>query len=246
MTLLRSIVAGCLLLGYAQSASALMYQHLAWPSGEYYNYDQSIIVLTDPGPESYFFWAAQFEMQDSVGYMGLVTDALYQGSNLGPGVNVAIWGATSGDPAPGAKIDTNTDGDPGIRLVLPFTWSAGTLYRLRIWEVAADSQSVTWGFWITDMVTSTDTPIGTITSPLSLGRIAPSTSSWTEYYGPGRDDGCNGAPWDVEAVLWLNPYFNGETVQPTSSTTTTSFECSRFEQPALNLPAYQGIAPGSQ
>jgi hypothetical protein len=194
----------------------MLYQNLAFPNtpNGYYNYDHSIKVLKDPGSNASYFWSCQFWIiNGEAAYMGLQTDVGTPGGDIGKGVNVAMWGATNAQPAPNAGIRANTDGSPGRGLYMAYSWEEGTIYRMRVWQVNADSNGFWWGFWVKNESTGVDTWIGNIYVPLR-NWIANSSVVWTEYYGPDNTAPCNSPVRKPESVEFLNPSMNNNDNDP--------------------------------
>ena len=199
----------------------MLYQNLFFPdvTNGYYNYDQSIQVLRDPGSDSFYFWSAQFGVGSSTGYMGLQTDTLSNnGQNIGKGFNVALWGSdTARVEAPGAEIRPDTDGEPGRALYMPYEWQEGREYRLRIWQAGEQDGGFWWEFWVLDKVTEVDTHIGDILRK-DKSYINNNPVLWTEYYGVGRDNPCDSPVRKPESVKFLNPIMNNDGDRPGSGT----------------------------
>lgn len=201
----------------------MLYQDLSFPDAGYYNYDHSVQVLKDPGPDSFYFWSCQFGLQDGeAAYMGLQTDVGTPNGSIGKGVNVAIWGATDAQPGPNAGVRENTDGSPGRGLYLSYAWDEGTVYRLRVWQVNSDDNGFWWGFWIKNTTTGTDTWIGNLYTP-GKSWIAGSSIVWTEYYGPDNTAPCDSPLRKPASVEFQNPGMNngdnnpGHQILPSSS-----------------------------
>jgi hypothetical protein len=194
----------------------MLYQDIAFPESDkgYYNYDHSIKVLTDPGPNTSYFWSCSFWiMNGQTAYMGLQTDVLTPNGDIGKGVNVAMWGATNAQPGPNAVVRDTTDGDAGRAIYMPYAWEAGTVYRLRVWQVNSDANGFWWGFWIKNGNTSVDTWIGSIYVP-TRNFIASSSIAWTEYYAADKTAPCNSPVRRPESVEFLNPSMNNDDNHP--------------------------------
>lgn len=211
----------------------MIYQDLAWPPDPNpycYNYDHSIIVNLDPGPNSFYFWAIQFWFIDgTAGYMGLQTDiGDNNGSNLGKGINLAIWNATDARPKNGAKVRPDTDGQPGKALYVPYVWQVGVVYRFRIWELSTDNAGIWWMFAVQNTSSEVEIEVGSLKTPLSMQGLNHSSVVWTEYYGPQNDSPCNNPVRKEMSVTFLNPVRNNNSYLPTSTSLRQPI-CSRFE-----------------
>lgn len=217
----------------------MLYQDLGFPATDavYYNYDHSIKPITDPGPNSSYFWSISYYIQNTQGqgYMGLQTDVLANGQNLGKGLVVALWGATNAIGAgANAGIHPNTDGDSGRSIYMPYIWEAGTVYRMRIWAAVPDwkplpdfdDDGLWWEYWIRNESTGVDTYIGSLFYP-ARNYLTNSTIVWTEFYGDDRDGPCDSSARKPESVMFLNPSMNndadnpGHQILPTSSSLRT-------------------------
>jgi hypothetical protein len=205
----------------------MLYQDLSFPNKDagYYNYDHSITPVKDPGPNSFYFWAVQFNTQNgNVGYMGLQTDVLgNNGNNIGKGVNVALWGATNATAVgENAAVRNNTDGQPGRAVYMPYLWEEGVCYRMRVWQNGSDANGFWWQFWVKNENTGIDTHIGNIYVP-NKNYIGNQTIAWTEYYGAGKNEPCGSPVRKPETVFFLNPSMNndannpGQEVKPSSA-----------------------------
>lgn len=207
------------------------YQHQNWPGNvEYYNQDHSILSIHDSGPESFYYYAVQFWINNGDGgYMGLQTDLLGNPENnqpppnLGKGVNYAIWGATNVRPGPNSGVSDNTDGESGYRLFMPYEWRAGIVYRLRIWALEKENGGRWWGCWILNVASGEEAWLGDIFYPSEEG-LGNQSLVFTEYYGEGRMDDPAGNPKQQPiCVAFLNCSRNndndnpGKAVQPAST-----------------------------
>ena len=218
----------------------MIYQDVTWPPNpnpNYYNYDHSIMVSLDPGTHSFYYWAIQFRFIDgTAGYMGLQTDLTdNNGSDIGKGINVAIWNSTDAKLENGAKVRPNTDGQPGKGLYMPYIWQEGVVYRFRIWELSTDDDGIWWMFAVQDTSSKVEIQVGSIKTPPSMQRLDHSSVVWTEYYGPQRDSPCDNPVRKEMSVMFLNPARNNNLYVPTSTALRTT-TCSRFE--IINKPDF--------
>lgn len=215
----------------------MLYQDLRFPVTDagYYNYDHSIKPITDPGANSHYFWSISYYIQSTQGqgYMGLQTDVLVNGQNLGKGLVVALWGASNAiSGGDNAGIHPNTDGDPGRSIYMPYIWEAGSAYRMRVWAALPgwkpipdfnDDNGLWWKYFIRNEATGVDTYIGSLYYPVK-SYLANSSIVWTEFYESlHRDDPCDSSARKPESVTFLNPSMNndadnpGHQILPTSS-----------------------------
>jgi hypothetical protein len=216
----------------------MMYQNLEWPNDpeiDYYNYDHSIQVELDIESDAFYFWSIQFWFQDgTAGYMGLQTDVLSnEHQNLGRGFNVAVWDAIDAQPANGASVRPNTDGDKGGALYLPHEWAAGVTYRFRIWEIQTDEDGIWWAFFVLNTDSKEEIYLGNLKTPLQMKRLNHMSVVWTEYYGPNNTAPCDDPIRKEVSVLFLNPARNNETILPINASLETP-RCPRYkivEQP---------------
>lgn len=114
----------------------------------------------------------------------------------------SIWNATSARAATGGTCRDFGGEGIGKTCDLPYRFSTGQWYRLRVWALEADANGQWWGAWVIDSA-GNESHIGSIRAPLGTGRIA-DTSSFNEYFGPAAQ--CNLLP--SSGVYVYNPILN--------------------------------------
>lgn len=131
-------------------------------------------------------------------YMG-IQQLTGKGSRL---AKFSIWNATAARPAnAGVCRDFGGEGT-GKTCDIPYDFTVGQWYRLRLWRLEADSVGQWWGAWIRDG-SGQDSYIGSIRAPAGTGDIS-RTSTFNEYFGPAND--CNQLP--SSSVFVYAPYLN--------------------------------------
>ena len=136
----------------------------------------------DPGPDSMYFWAHQFQLVDGEGgYLGLQTKGNRADGSLGKMAIFSIWDAVEAEGAgPGGFGCVRFGGEgTGWSCRIPYPWVAGQAYRLRVWTGGGGW----WAATVTDERSGAVSPIGRIRVPGEWGRLASWSVMWTEYYG---------------------------------------------------------------
>ena len=182
-----------------------------------WNIDIPMTVGWEPGSVPYFF-STEFFFGGPHGYFGLQPDGPLEATETQRGkvAMVSVWGASTGwVGGTGSFCQPFDEFGTGYRCVLPYAWTAGTSYRLRIWQVAAED----WVAAIADGTTGVETVVGTLRVPGSGNGLKGNLVSWTEWYGPqmgcstypysnvsfGRPTGNAGAYTATSSGSWLGP-----------------------------------------
>ena len=146
----------------------------------------------DPGPDSMYFWAHQFQLEGGEGgYLGLQTKGNRADGSLGKMAIFSIWDAEEAEGAgPGGFGAVRFGGEgTGWSCRIPYHWVAGHAYRLRVWTDGDGDGGGWWAATVTDDGSATGdgsglvSPIGRIRVPGEWGRLGGWSVMWTEYYG---------------------------------------------------------------
>lgn len=136
----------------------------------------------DPGTGPSYFYNTQFSLGNGqVGYLGLQTDVA--DGPRGKSALFALFAPTAqptgaGTPGPGARCINVVDGSPAMSCRLPYSWTRGHDYLMRVQRTATN----TWTGTIIDRTTGTTSRIGTITSRSNT--VSGTMGNFVEYYGP--------------------------------------------------------------
>jgi len=188
----------------------------SWPvvSGSgFYNFDILLTIDVDPGIQSYYYWAHQFNFRNGdIGYMGLQTNGIIQGSWVGKMAIFSIWNALGAEPGPGASCEQFSGEGEGWSCRIKYNWVEGRTYRLRIWEFPSENseRDKWWGAWVIDTFTGQETFIGKIKVPSSWQMLDSSSCIFVEYYGQVND--CDSIPY-AEA-RFEEPTANNGSISP--------------------------------
>lgn len=221
-----------------------------WPANnDYYNHDHSILSIHDSGPNSNYYYAIQFWINNGqAGYMGLQTDLAgnpqnnQPAPNLGKGVNYSIWGATDVRPAPNAGVSDNTDGKAGCRLFMPYEWQAGTVYRLRLWALEKENGGRWWGCWVLNVATGDEIYLGSIFYPSEEG-LGTQSLVFTEYYGDGRyEDPATNPQQKPICVAFFNCSRNNDDEHPGNEILPVSTSLEQHSVPATVIREPTNVA----
>ncbi len=197
------------------------------PASSYTAQTLNLTVLSDPGPDTPYFFAYQFGFANGVGgYVGLQTRAHVAPGPDAPMGKIALFSmfggcddrtATSGCQAPlpliGASAQpallngsscsplTSPSGSapegPGATCRVPFEWREGVTYGLQVVRSLPDQ----WEARIVDAGSGRVTVIGRIGVPEGWGGLSTFAVSWIEYYGDtGALANCRAIP--VARVRW--------------------------------------------
>ncbi len=175
----------------ASPASAVVpngtYSTWDMPSLEHYNLDSRIFFgnHVDMSKNPAWFASSQYWPSNGSpgGYIGLQVD-----SN-GRRAIWSWWGASgcSSSSVTGATCQYFYENGGGHQLVIPYNWTAGRTYKLRMWFLQNNANGTsTWGGWVSDESTGAEHHIGNMHVPQSFGWLD-SSINWIEWYGGHRD-----------------------------------------------------------
>jgi hypothetical protein len=174
-------------------------------SNSLYNIDMPLKINVDPGPGTARFFAEQLSIGPYTTYMGLQTDMRMPNGQVGKGAIFSIWNATGAQSgSPGSWCQTFGGEGVGYSCRIPYYWSAGNTYRLRIWQISRNS----WAAFIKDLTSGIEVQLGTITIPARY-YLQGGISTFTEYYG-GTFPSCNSLK--LSRVTWGMPVGNNSTL----------------------------------
>ena len=144
-------------------------------------FEHLLVPEIDPGPDSTYFWAHQFQCVDGAGgYVGLQTRGNRADGSVGKIAIFSLWDATGG-AGPGAVRFSGEGTGWSTRVAWP--WSAGRTYRLRL-EVGEETpEGAWWSAWVSDMESGEEDRIGDLRARPGWGRLGTWSVMWTEYYG---------------------------------------------------------------
>ncbi len=162
----------------------------------YYNLDSHITVFTHEGAATAgYFWSQQFAFTNGDGgYMGLQTNGRNNNNDRLPRSAVfsmfdnqasVARGVVSADDTRCKNFVTSGGDGTFVSCIVPFDWSEGKEYRLRIWMHGDPTASTRrWSAWVQDTATGAETLIGSIDVPKDWGWLNTFASSFVEYFGP--------------------------------------------------------------
>ena len=171
-----------------------------------YNIDMPLKINVDPGPGTARFFAEQLQIGSYTAYIGLQTDMRQPNGRVEKGAIFSIWNATSATSgSPGSWCQTFGGEGVGYSCRMPYSWTAGTTYRLRVWQLASD----TLGAFIKDMTTNYEVYLGAIKIPSKRSLLQSGLTTFTEYYG-GDFAACNDLK--LSRVTWGMPTGNNASI----------------------------------
>ena len=148
------------------------------------------------------FFAQQFWFDGGgVAYVGLQQEAVGERQ-----VRFSIWNATSTfrSSTPGAACSDFGGEGVGKTCTIPYSFSTGRWYRLRIWRQNDTSQGRWWGAWIIDNQ-GNESHIGSILAPYGNDAVT-GTVSFNEYFGTAVGYPCGHLP--ASTVYFYQPILN--------------------------------------
>jgi len=166
---------------YAVSASyQTAYSNFQLQSNSLYNIDIPLTINIDPGKGATRFFSEQIAIGPYGAYIGLQTDMQQANGTVGKGALFSIWGASSATAgSAGSWCQNFGDEGTGYSCRIAYPWSAGTTYRLRVWQVTANS----WTAYIQDLTSGKEVILGTISLPTANNLLRGNVTTFTEYYG---------------------------------------------------------------
>lgn len=142
----------------------------------YSSFEHVLLIETDPGPESAYFWAHQFVLLGGTGgYLGLQT----RGSAEGVTGRIAIFSIWDAVAALGSTTVRFTGEGEGWSCRIAYPWEVGRRYRLRL----ANPEPGWWVASVRDDTTGVGAEIGRIQVPPHWQRLDSWSVMWTEWYG---------------------------------------------------------------
>jgi len=145
------------------------------------SFEHSLIAEIDPGPDATYFWAHQFRLTGGEGgYLGLQTKGNRADGSLGKMAIFSLWDAVDGE---GTVVPFSGEGT-GWSARIPYLWTAGTAYRLRVVRDDTTAEGTWWSASVVDGDTAEVSHIGRLRAPPGWGGLGPWSVMWTEYYGP--------------------------------------------------------------
>jgi len=114
-----------------------------WPQSSgngFYNFDVLLTIDVDPGVQSTYYWAHQFDFKNGDGgYMGLQTNGCMQGEWVGKMAIFSIWEALEAEPGdPGSSCEVFTGEGEGWSCRIKYNWVEGRTYCLQIGALDVD------------------------------------------------------------------------------------------------------------
>ncbi len=146
------------------------------------SFEHLLVPEIDPGPDSTYFWAHQFRSVDGEGgYIGMQTKGNRADGSLGKMAIFSLWDATG---AEGPGVVRFTGEGSGWSARIPYLWSPGRTYRLRL-EVGEETpEGAWWSASVADVEQGDEEHIGDLRAGPGWGRLGTWSVMWTEYYGP--------------------------------------------------------------
>ena len=162
-------------------------------SAEYDSIEQLIQIEQEPPTDTFyasstFYFHGEFatpqpepDLTEPLGYMGLQT------TTEGKKAIFSLWGASSAQSSGTAR--TFGGEGTGYQTFIDYPWQPGTPYQFRVTRTSEPDPvyaTTTWTGYVTDLSDGTQTEIGRIQLPYTIGRLRPNTITFTEYYGDMR------------------------------------------------------------
>lgn len=180
------------------------YTDWTWAQTGFSSLEHILVPEIDPGPDTTYFWAHQFRTERGEGgYIGLQTKGNRVDGSLGKMAIFSFWDTLG---AEGTFQRFGGEGE-GWSCRIPFFWTAGEAYRLRVEVVDEDPSTVVWGASVDG------DEFGRILAPAGWGRMGSWSVMWTEYYG-GPLARCEDLPYS--RVVFSMPLGDGR-VRPQGS-----------------------------
>ncbi len=154
-------------------------------------FEHTLVPEIDPGPAATYFWAHQFGLEGGEGgYLGLQTRGNRVDGSFGKLAIFSLWDATGAEAAPsrsgsrsGGVVAFSGEGT-GWSARIPYLWTAGTSYRLRVARDDVTSEGTWWSASVVDVDTGVESQIGRLRAAPGWGGLRAWSVMWTEYYGP--------------------------------------------------------------
>jgi hypothetical protein len=145
------------------------------------SFEHRLVPEVDPGPESTYFWAHQFQLEDGEGgYLGLQTRGNRADGTVGKIAIFSLWGATG---AVGRSVVRFTGEGIGWSTRITYPWAAGRTYQLRLEASEVTPEGAWWTAWVADVERGDEDRIGVLRGAPGWGRLGTWSVMWTEYYG---------------------------------------------------------------
>lgn len=161
------------------------YTEWNWPEpGGYSDFEHGLVIEREPPPGVGYFWSHQVELRNGeTAYFGLQTLGRRPDGSEGKVAIFSIWKALAAR-GPGLAQPFTNEGE-GYQTVIPFEWSPGRMYRLRMFRSGESRRGTEWTATVRDQVTGGVSTIGTITVPRKWGGLGSWSVMWSERYtGP--------------------------------------------------------------
>jgi len=180
-------------------------------------FEHTLVPEIDPGPAATYFWAHQFGLEGGEGgYLGLQTRGNRVDGSLGKLAIFSLWDATGAEAAPAAPGGVVRFGGEGTgwSARIPYLWTAGTSYRLRVARGDVTPEGTWWSASVVDVDAGAESQIGRLRAAPGWGGLRAWSVMWTEYYGPPLRHCSDLVP--VSAVLGM-PVADGMVIPVRSS-----------------------------
>jgi len=181
-----------------QNANEDVYWNFHGQSG-FWNIDQQVQVSQKATST---FWAMQWGFSSAPndpGYLGMQTNGNRANGTTGETAIFSLWNANA---ATGSCRTFGGEGT-GYSCAIPYTITAKTYYRYRVWRLNADAGGQWWGAWIENISTGVDTPIGALRVAASK-TLMTTPLNFVEYFGTAVS--CDKVP--VSVALFTQPAAN--------------------------------------
>lgn len=149
------------------------YTTVTLPAGYYDAFEYWITPRLDPASDSYF-WALRFSFGGGAyGYLGMQNFATNVGGAgiHGKGVVFGIDSGAFGGSSAGLVESSFIGGIPGVTVKRAYSWTVDTIYKLTVARGATAVDGFVWEASVTNLTTSSVTPIGSIKVPFSWGGL---------------------------------------------------------------------------
>ena len=177
-----------------------------------------------------YFWSHQFGFEGGDGgYIGLQSNGRRVNGTIGKTAVFSIFSSgIAGLPAASCSVEqAGFDGynKSGTSCRIPFEWSVGSTYNLKVALLAQDNSGSWWAGTINGQ------EIARIRVPRAWHGLRPSSIMWTEYFGP-KPNTCKDIPYS--RVRFSQPVANG-TIRPVggSPSVSTGTDCKNSKVSAV-------------
>jgi hypothetical protein len=222
----------------------------AKPRGTYSNWNWSSpaqgfnelehgLQIEQVSPDAPYFWSHQFKIKGGDGgYVGLQSGGSRVNGTRGKTAVFSIFGSAISGTSGSCVLEVKGfDGynTSGTSCRIPYEWTTGRKYTLRVKLVSTDSTGKWWEAWVKDTFTGVQTSIAKIKVPKTWNGLDNWSVMWTEYFGNQNLSSCGALPYS--RVNFFPPVANAGAYRPTSTknTLSTSSTCTNSSSKANSV-----------